>query len=327
MKPPLQKKHIWLLGASAFALICTIALAQTAPDPKAQQTTPPSPTTAPVKPSSGLKLPDQSTVQQALKDRIAAQAAKDQAAKDQAARDEAAKQQAAKEASIRADALAARQQAAKEAQAKAQAAKDQLAKEASARQSLRQNVRIIRPLPVSKVEWSKVLPLTTKSLVQARTKPNPMMARLARPEQKVELDRTRLPVLLPRVGGIVDATQGRLFSFGDAFAMNLPQKAGTQIIVYGNRTSVPADKGALSKLRVARISNVAEDMRIAQTEDGWTATFTRYGVVYSIDVGCDDINAPDCKNDGYIRKVIADFNDVTIGAQAQQEALSAGAKP
>ena len=174
-----------------------------------------------------------------------------------------------------------------------------------------------RPLAPVKVDWQSAV--NTSSKMQTQRLAGGMAARL----QKAELDQTRLPVILPRDGGLIKSTQARLLSFGDAYALNMPQDNGMQITAYGNRSFVPADSGAVSKRPVQKLLNVAEDVRISQMEDGWTATFTRYGVVYSIDVTCDDINAPDCQNDGFIRKAVAEFSDVAMGAQAQAEAQTA----
>jgi len=171
-----------------------------------------------------------------------------------------------------------------------------------------------RPLPPAKVQWAGAMNQANKMRPSRKT--GGFATRLPRPE----LDATRLPVILPRDGGMIDTTQAKLVTFGDAYALNLPQKNGMQITSYGNRSFVPAEGGSVSKRPVARLLSVAEDIRISQMEDGWTATFTRYGVVYSIDVSCDDINAPDCQNDTFIRQAVAQFDDVTMGSQAQAQA-------
>lgn len=174
-------------------------------------------------------------------------------------------------------------------------------------------VLLRKPLPPGKVQWSNAIAQSNrmKSLRQS-----PVIARVP----KATLDRTRLPVILPRTGGTIDTAQAKMVSFGDAYALNLPQAKGVQITMYGNRAFVPTDKGAISARPVQKLAGVAEDIRITQMEDGWTATFTRYGVVYSLDVSCDDINSADCKTDAFIRKAVAQFDDVTVGADAQAEA-------
>ncbi|EGF90295.1 hypothetical protein ABI_33120 [Asticcacaulis biprosthecium C19] len=183
------------------------------------------------------------------------------------------------------------------------------------------SVLLRKPMAPAKVDWSAAMKQNERMETQqktARTARPSLKARLSRPD----LDKTRLPVILPREGGVVDTAKAKMVSFGDAYAINMPQpdRNGVQVTVYGNRTFVASDSGTVSKRPFARLAGVAEDVRIGQMEDGWTATFTRYGVVYSIDVSCDSINTPDCKTDDYIRNVIAQMDDVTMGSEAQKEA-------
>ncbi|MBP2158551.1 MULTISPECIES: hypothetical protein [Asticcacaulis] len=170
-----------------------------------------------------------------------------------------------------------------------------------------------RPLAPAKVQWSQAMSRSNQMKTARRS--NNLAARLPRQQ----LDKTRLPVILPREG-VIDTARAKMVSFGDAYALNMPQNKGIQVTMYGNRTFVAGDKGAVSARPVQKLAGVTEDIRISQMEDGWTATFTRFGVVYSLDVTCDDVKAADCVTDAYIRKAIAEFDDVTLGAQAQAEA-------
>lgn len=175
------------------------------------------------------------------------------------------------------------------------------------------NMLLRRPQAPAKVQWSSAK--NRANQMKSARRPNSLAARLP----KQTLDKTRLPVLLPREG-VIATDKARMVSFGDAYALNMPQAKGMQVTMYGNRTFVAGNKGAVSARPVQKLAGVVEDVRITQMEDGWTATFTRYGVVYSLDVTCDDIKAPDCVTDGYIRQAIAQFDDVTLGAQAEAEA-------
>jgi hypothetical protein len=170
-----------------------------------------------------------------------------------------------------------------------------------------------RALPPAPVQWSTAIQQQARN-AQARRADS-----LALKLPKAQLDQLRLPVVLPRAG-LIDTAKAKLLSFGDAYALNMPQAKGTQLTMYGNRSFVQADKGAISSRPTVRLAGVPEDIRITQTEDGWTATFTRYGVVYSLDLSCDDTASPDCASDSYLRKAIAEFTDVSVGAQAQSEA-------
>lgn len=173
-----------------------------------------------------------------------------------------------------------------------------------------------RPLPPARVQWQAAMNQAQK--MQGIRKGGGLAARLDRKA----LDSTRLPVILPRDGGPIQTAKARMMSFGDAYALNMPQDKGVQITMYGNRSFVKGDAGDISAKPVMKLAGVPEDIRVGQMEDGWTATFTRYGVVYSIDVSCDDVNSDDCKTDTYIRNAIAQFDDVTMGSEAQAEAQS-----
>ncbi len=177
-----------------------------------------------------------------------------------------------------------------------------------------------RALPPAPVQWQAALQTQARNIQSRR--PDSLALKLP----KAQLDQIRLPVVLPRAG-LLDTAKAKLLSFGDAYALNMPQPKGKQLTMYGNRTFVQADKGAISSRPVIKLAGVPEDIRMSQTEDGWTATFTRYGVVYTLDLSCDDTASPDCASDSYLRKAIAEFTDVSVGAQAQNEAQNPKATP
>lgn len=170
-----------------------------------------------------------------------------------------------------------------------------------------------RVLPPAPVQWQAALQTQARN-IQAR-RPDSLALKLPR----AQLDQIRLPVVLPRAG-VIDTAKAKLLSFGDAYALNMPQPKGKQLTMYGNRTFMQADSGAISSRPTVKLAGVPEDIRISRIEDGWTATFTRYGVVYSLDLSCDDNASSDCADDSYLRKAIAEFTDVSVGAEAQTEA-------
>jgi hypothetical protein len=184
------------------------------------------------------------------------------------------------------------------------------------------NVLLRKALPPAPVQWQNAM--TVRDRTKSARKVNPLASRLS----KKELDRTRLPVLMPRDGGVIDTAKAQLMSFGDAYVMDLPQSKGAHFAMFGNRTFVKGDKGAITARPFAQVQGMVENVQISRMEDGWTATFTRYGVVYSVDMMCDDINGAECATDALIRKAIADCSDVTMGAEAESEAQqSLPAKP
>src|SRR5690606_25582873 len=97
---------------------------------------------------------------------------------------------------------------------------------------------------------------------------------------------------------------------------------GQDITVYGTRSLVAGEPGAVSRKAVSRIQTVEEDIRITRMEDGWSATFSRFGVVYTVDFLCTD-DQPECQDDARIRQIVADMDDVVLGEQAQAESEAA----
>ncbi|WP_189488127.1 hypothetical protein [Asticcacaulis endophyticus] len=180
------------------------------------------------------------------------------------------------------------------------------------------------PAPVTqrpRIDWQAAAARHQRGIVAKTTAA--IVSRLPRPE----LDKTRLPILLPRSGGALKTAQAKLISFGDAYSMNLPQGDGVQITLSGNAAAMPVPSGAISRLekRAARIQGVLEPVQIDRTEDGWTASFTRFNVTYTADLTCDDSEAAACKTDGYLRTVVADLTDVVMGNAAIAAARAAGA--
>lgn len=182
---------------------------------------------------------------------------------------------------------------------------------------LRDPVIAKRAAPPTSVDWKSVR--ERRAAAERGPRPRPStVARLPR----TELNRTRLPVLVPRDGGVVKTQQARMVSLGDAYSLNLPQDKGQDITVYGTRSLVEGERGAVSNKSFSRVSNVAEEVQITRMEDGWSATFSRFGVVYTVDFLCSD-DQPECQNDARIKQIVADMDDVALGDQAEAEADAA----
>jgi hypothetical protein len=190
----------------------------------------------------------------------------------------------------------------------------------------------------AKVDWSAAMkqarqspqPLLAK---QAPTDPKAAQQRQAAPIQglmarlpKEQINKTRLPLLMPKAGGMMKIDQAKMVSFGDAYSLNLPQDKGMQLTLMGNRSLIKADKGALMSKARTKVAGVIEDVRITQLEDGWTASFRRFGVVYTVDLLCDDVDSPNCLTDTYIRRAVADLSDVAMGTEALKEAAMSGVR-
>ncbi len=170
------------------------------------------------------------------------------------------------------------------------------------------------------VDWQGVGSLVRKFRA-THGLPHPILAHLSKPE----IDKTRLPILFPRIGSQVETNGARLFSFGDAYSLNLPQRPGVTLIMYGHRSLVESARTKLATFKRSRVAGMKEDAVISKTEDGWTASFARFGIAYTLDLSCDDDAMPECRDDGYLRQSVAAFEDVHLGAAAAKEAQASGA--
>lgn len=155
-----------------------------------------------------------------------------------------------------------------------------------------------------------------KAAPRLRQPLKPVVSRLSRDQ----VNRTRLPLLTPREGGMVRTQQARLVSFGDAYSLNLPQDKGVVLTVSGNRRMVQAQRGEIARKPRLKLANIPEDVQITRLEDGWSASFRRFGVLYTVDLLCDDAQDVKCLDDAYLRKAVADITDVSLGEEAQKEA-------
>lgn len=183
-----------------------------------------------------------------------------------------------------------------------------------------------RPMKSATVNWKAVRAEQQKE-TQAAPQQGQKQARRVNPAsrlQKPELDKTRLPVVLPREGGLIDASKARMMSKGNAYAITMPQPSGMKITTFGHRSRVQGDKGAVTAKPFASVQGMKEAVQITRMEDGWTATFERFGVVYSIDLLCDN-DVADCQSDAFIRKAVAEFSEVALGTEAEKEAEEATA--
>lgn len=155
-----------------------------------------------------------------------------------------------------------------------------------------------------------------KAAPRLRQAIRPVASRLSRDQ----VNRTRLPLLTPREGGMVRTERARLVSFGDAYSLNLPQDKGVVLTVTGNRRMVQAKRGEIARKPRLKLANIPEDVQITRLEDGWSASFRRFGVLYTVDLLCDDAQDVKCLDDAYLRKAVADMTDVSLGEEAQKEA-------
>jgi len=127
------------------------------------------------------------------------------------------------------------------------------------------------------------------------------------------VDQTRVPILLP-----VDETLtagARLYSFGDYYTITA-DAPGVGISLSGTTTVVPLP--ANTPLNIDPIG--PEGATSQRTVDGQLISFTRYGVLYTVEVRCDAPTDPRCADDNYARGLLAKTTAVVMGSAARAAA-------
>ncbi|ESQ76358.1 hypothetical protein [Asticcacaulis sp. AC402] len=142
-----------------------------------------------------------------------------------------------------------------------------------------------------------------------------------------QVDTTTLPILLP------DATTGvsrdglAFMSLGDVYDVNLPQPVkGLTVLLSGTRVFVASQPGMFKGVKFDQVNMGGQPVEalFSQTEDGWMASFSRFGMSYTIEVICDaDAAMSYCADSAYIRKIAAGMTEVVLGAQAEREFVAA----
>lgn len=139
-----------------------------------------------------------------------------------------------------------------------------------------------------------------------------------------QLDAVQIPILVPHAGPNMK-TNDMVFIPGiHTYTVSLPQPSapGVHIAVSGDSVYVQVAPGTIVTNAVANvaINGQAQKIVVEPTESGQLATFTRYGIVYTVEVDCDtpDTAAKYCDSNGYIQQVVGTMTDVTLGAQAER---------
>jgi hypothetical protein len=152
-----------------------------------------------------------------------------------------------------------------------------------------------------------------KSAVLAQRRSNAAGAgeKMAANLDQSEVDKTALPILLPTDPGLV--ASGRLYSFGDFYTLSA-ELPGASISFSGNAAPIKVDT-ALSVN-----AEGGENLIITRTIEGRIASFTRYGVLYSVEINCDDLKDDRCVSDTFIRQMVAKTTAVVMGKAARKAA-------
>ena len=180
-----------------------------------------------------------------------------------------------------------------------------------------------RVLPPARVDWTAVAADYKRGAAAELRRSKGFLA------SEQSLDALPLPVLLPHPNGQVTTGALVFMSYGDGYDINIaqPQAPGVTILLGGSRIFVDAGDQPLNLPKSDRISinGKPQTVFVSQTETGQTASFSRYGMVYTIDVDCDGpaMGSAYCENPAYIRSVAADMSDIVLGGQAEGEMLKA----
>ena len=176
-------------------------------------------------------------------------------------------------------------------------------------------------LPPAQVQWDQV-GNDYNMYVSAKAERNKGF--LSNPK---EFNVTPIPILLPDADSDITSQDLVFYSFPDGYDINMPQSVpGLKVLLSGNRVFVQADKGTLSQIKYDRVivnngsGGQVQPVIFSQTEDGWLASFARYGMSYTAEVTCDSPQAMSyCQNDAYIRTVASSLDTVVMGQRALRD--------
>lgn len=178
-----------------------------------------------------------------------------------------------------------------------------------------------RAMPPARIDW-KAVSRDFNYNIEA----NAQYSRPLRPGQP-EVDNTNIPILLPDAASGV-STNGLIFySLGDVYDINIPQPTpGLTVLLSGNRVFVPVEAGTLSRTKYDTVNIGGADVPvlIEKTEDGWLASFSKYGMSYTAEVTCGSPQAmATCEKPDYVIKLTQSLTTVVLGAKSLRVFLSA----
>ncbi len=138
-----------------------------------------------------------------------------------------------------------------------------------------------------------------------------------------DFNRTALPILMPGPASGISTRDMTFSSVGDAYGMALPQEqldSDVTVVITATRVVVDAAPGTFepTDFETLNVGGARVKALVEPTESGWTASFKRYGAIYSIDVDCGNTGAGSpCQDAGYIRRVAANLSDITLGKRGE----------
>jgi hypothetical protein len=182
-------------------------------------------------------------------------------------------------------------------------------------------------LPRAEVDWKAV------SDFYARSQPPRMPYSRIKGflAERKGLDILEIPVLLPGSGDTLPMQEARLVSLGEVYdvVVQPADQPGLTVTFSGTRVMSEALPGSLSRQKAQTVATLAgpERVLIDALENGWSASFVRFGVLYSVDLTCaSDETAHWCADDSRIRHLVAASTEIVLGETAETAMNRAGFK-
>ena len=172
-------------------------------------------------------------------------------------------------------------------------------------------------MPVADIDWTTVAQAYKPEQQETYDRLDGFVA------QQRAFDATAVPILMPGARSGISLSRMTFSSFGDAYGMALPQPrsdSDVTIVITATRSFVAAAPGTIdpANFETLNVGGQPVQAEIEPTEGGWTASFARYGALYSVDIDCGDQGAASpCQNADYIRQVTASLGDVALGKLGQ----------
>jgi hypothetical protein len=128
------------------------------------------------------------------------------------------------------------------------------------------------------------------------------------------IDKTALPILLPAAPSLLQTA--KIYSFGDQYTVSAVI-AGAHVSLTGQTVLVPLKPA----LPLTITPEGPEGLTVQSTIDGQLLSFSRYGVLYTVEVRCDQPADPRCHSQALVRALQAKTTVVVMGKAAR---LAAG---
>jgi hypothetical protein len=164
--------------------------------------------------------------------------------------------------------------------------------------------------PKAGVDWKSVV-------TASRRMPGTKALTVATNVDRALVDKTAIPILLPADPALLKTAV--LYSFGDQYTL-ATTIAGAHVAMTGTTAVVPLG----GPTRLAVIPDGPEGLTVQRTIDGQLLSYVRYGVLYTVELRCDDPADSRCRSEDLVRSLQAQTNSVLLGKAARRAAGMGG---